>query len=48
MGQLDRAYLKKPFKFDFGATSDSDSEPCVEPELSTTDSVELKAFTPPN
>ena len=32
-------------KFDIGATFDSDSAPCVEPELSTTDSVELNAFT---
>ena len=34
-------------KLDFGATSYSDSAPCVEPELSTTDSVELNAFTAP-
>ena len=35
-------------KFDFGATSDSDGAPCVEPNLSSTDSVELTTFAAPN
>ena len=33
---------------DTGATSDSDGEPCVEPKLRSTDSVELTAFAAPN
>ena len=33
---------------DTGARSDSDDAPCVEPKLSSTDSVELNAFAAPN